>query len=120
MVGAIPSLRCQAHRACAYPAVDVMDGKPACALYRVQTEHPEQYARRPLVFRRVEPAPLRRHYVAQVSGARCQVLVRCLICGAPCGPSGLCRAHIDGWRKHQAHHPGDQITTAQYAARRQK
>jgi hypothetical protein len=120
VVGAIPSQRCRVDPACAYPSIDVLDGKPACALCRHAAEHAEAYARAAVcVFRRIAPAPVRRHYVPPAPGPRSQVPGhRCSICGLPCGPTGLCRAHIDGWRKHNGHHPLDQITPAQYAARR--
>lgn len=117
MVGAIPSLRCQGDPACPYPAVTVAGGKLVCAMCGQAAEHPELYARRAApIFRRVEPAPNRRRYVARPAPALAQP--RCLLCGASCGPSALCRAHIGGWRAHNVHHRLDQITPSQYAARR--
>ena len=133
MIGAIPSLRCRVDPACAYPAIDLLAGKPACEMHCHAATHPESYAHRSMImFRRVEPAPVRRHYVAAdraanraqnraatgASAASERERFRCFICAVPCGPLGLCRDHVDGWRKHNQHHPLDQITPAQYAARR--
>ena len=134
MMGAVAWLRCQMDPACAYPAIDVVAGTPACAMCRQAAAHPESYARHPaLVFRRIEPVPVRRRYVAAdraATGNRAATANRaateakrrerllCLICASPCGPLGLCRAHVDGWRKHNAAHRLDRITPAQYAARR--
>jgi hypothetical protein len=107
--------------ACAYPAIDVVAGTPACAMCLQAATHPEAYARRPpVIFRRMDPAPIRRRYV---NGGNPQSEIRnpkftCLLCGAASGPLGLCREHVDGWRKHNRHHPLDHITAAQYAARR--